>query len=269
MADSINKNTISEILARKNLNALNELKNTEIKNKSLISKQKELLNLFSNLLDAISTENKNNNNNSTNNNNSKNNNTNNNNTNNSNNSSSSTTTINNNNNNNNNNENGSESENENENESENENENQIKELNDSVDKIIDESKSFEEQIKLFKKVKDLNQYWRCNTCDDKKLKFKIFKQNLANCSSFIDEELFAKIFSYPLLTLANKLINTTSKEENEMIIANIQKNEKILYEADSFNNWMIQPNAKRVDLIDAIKLILNFNETKMDKVNAY
>ena len=54
-----------------------------------------------------------------------------------------------------------------------------------------------------------------------------------------------------------------------MIIANIQKNEKILYEADSFNNWMIQPNAKRVDLIDAIKLILNFNETKMDKVNAY
>ena len=47
-----------------------------------------------------------------------------------------------------------------------------------------------------------------------------------------------------------------------MIIANIQKNEKILYEADSFNNWMIQPNAKRVDLIDAIKLILNFNETK-------
>ena len=249
MADSINKNRISEILARKNLNALNELKNTEIKNKSLISKQKELLNLFSNLPDAISTENKNNNNN---------NNSTNNNNNNSNNNSSSSTTINNNNNN----ENGSESENENENEIENENENQIKELNDSVDKIIDESKSFEEQIKLFKKVKDLNQYWRCNSWDNKKLKFKIFKLNLANCSSFTDEELFAKIFSYPLLTLPNKLINTTSKEENEMIIANIQKNEKILYEADNFNNWMIQPNAKRVDLIDAIKLILNFNEIK-------
>ena len=205
MADSINKNRISEILARKNLNALNELKNTEIKNKRLISRQKELLNLFSNLLDAISTENKNNNNNTNNNSN--------------NNNSSSSTTINNNNNN----ENGRESENENENESENENENQIKKLNDSVDKITDESKSSEEQIKLFKKVKDLNQYWRCNTCDDKKLKFKIFKLNLANCSSFIDEELFAKIFSYPLLTLANKLINTTSKEENEIIIANIQK----------------------------------------------
>ena len=51
-----------------------------------------------------------------------------------------------------------------------------------------------------------------------------------------------------------------------MIIANIQKNEKTLYEADNFNDWMIQPNAKRVDLIDAIKLILiasiNFNEIK-------
>ena len=36
----------------------------------------------------------------------------------------------------------------------------------------------------------------------------------------------------------------------------------MLYEADNFNNWTIQSNAKRVDLIDAIKLILNFNETK-------
>ena len=41
-----------------------------------------------------------------------------------------------------------------------------------------------------------------------------------------------------------------------------KKNEKILYGADNFNNWMIQPNAKPVDLIDAIKVILNFNETK-------
>ena len=112
----------------------------------------------------------------------------------------------------------------------------IKELNNSVGKIIDESKSFEEQIKLLKKVKDLNQYWRCNSYDDKKLKFKIFKLNLANCSNFTDKELFAKIFSYPLLTLANKLLDTTSIEENQIIIVNIQKNEKILYEADNFNN---------------------------------
>ena len=39
MVDNINKNIISEKLARKNLNALNELKNAEIKNKCLSSNQ--------------------------------------------------------------------------------------------------------------------------------------------------------------------------------------------------------------------------------------
>ena len=39
------------------------------------------------------------------------------------------------------------SNNNNENENENENDNMIKELNDSLDKIIDKSKSFEDQIK--------------------------------------------------------------------------------------------------------------------------
>ena len=62
MVNNINKNTISEILARKNLNALNEIKNAEIKNKRLIPSQKELLDFFNNLLDTILTENKNNNN---------------------------------------------------------------------------------------------------------------------------------------------------------------------------------------------------------------
>ena len=46
MIENINKNTISETHARKNLNALNELKNTVIKNKRLSSNQKELLKLF-------------------------------------------------------------------------------------------------------------------------------------------------------------------------------------------------------------------------------
>ena len=76
MVDNVNKNTISEIHARKNLNALNKIKKTEIKNKCLISGQKELLNLFNNLFDAISSENKNNNNNTNANANNNNNNTN-------------------------------------------------------------------------------------------------------------------------------------------------------------------------------------------------
>ena len=62
LVDNINKNIISEILARKNLNALNEIKKAEIKNRRLLSSQKELLNLFNNLFNAISSENNNNNN---------------------------------------------------------------------------------------------------------------------------------------------------------------------------------------------------------------
>ena len=56
MVDSINKNTISEIHAEENINALNELKKTEIKDKRLMSGQKELLSFFNDLLDIILTE---------------------------------------------------------------------------------------------------------------------------------------------------------------------------------------------------------------------
>ena len=33
------------------------------------------------------------------------------------------------------------------------------------------------------------------------------------------------------------------------------------YEQDYFNDWMIQPNDQCINLIDAIDLILDFNET--------
>ena len=60
--------------------------------------------------------------------------------------------------------------------------------------MIDKSKSFEEQIKLLKKVKNLNEYWHCSSYGEKELKFKIFKLNLANCSNFINDKLFEQIF---------------------------------------------------------------------------
>ena len=63
MINGIKNNTISEILAKENLNALNELKKAGIKNERLISGQKELLNFFKDLLDASLTDNNNNNNN--------------------------------------------------------------------------------------------------------------------------------------------------------------------------------------------------------------
>ena len=73
MVDNINKNTISVKLPRKNLNALNELKNAKIKNKCLSSNQTEILKLFDDLLETISNNNYNNNNNNSNNNNGNNN----------------------------------------------------------------------------------------------------------------------------------------------------------------------------------------------------
>ena len=70
--------------------------------------------------------------------------------------------------------------------------NKIKKLNDHLDKIIDKSKSFEDQIKSLKKVENLGDYYRVNNFDDKKLKFKIFKLKLAYLSNKINENSFKK-----------------------------------------------------------------------------
>ena len=80
-------------------------------------------------------------------------------------------------------------------------------------------------------------------------------------SNIIEEMLFKQIFSHTFETLANKLINTTNKEENQIIVNNIEKNKDKLYELDPFYNYVVQPSSGRVDLIDAIDFILNFNKT--------
>ena len=57
LVNNIRNNTISEISAKKDLNTLNEIKNAEIiKYKKCTPKQKELLNLFNDLLDTILTD---------------------------------------------------------------------------------------------------------------------------------------------------------------------------------------------------------------------
>ena len=58
MIDEIKNNTISEALAKQKLNALNEIKKAETKNKRLINGQKILLNLFDDLIEAIFNNNK-------------------------------------------------------------------------------------------------------------------------------------------------------------------------------------------------------------------
>ena len=80
-------------------------------------------------------------------------------------------------------------------------------------------------------------------------------------SNIIDKKLFEQIFGHTLIKLADKLINTTDKEENQIIVKNIEKSKDKLLEMDDFNDWVIQPNSQRISLPDTIKLIPDFNET--------
>ena len=199
MVNNITNNTISEIDAKQGLNTLNEIKNAEIiKHKKYIPKQKESLNLFNNLLDAILavktlkpksqkdnillTSSKDEHDNDNDNDNDR--------------------------------ENYNEKENDNDNENDNENEkgngndsNIIKRLNNSLDGIIDKSKSFEDQIKSIRKVENLDEYRFMDDYDNKVLKFKILELELAHLSNIIDKKIFEQIFGHTFETLANKTNN--------------------------------------------------------------
>ena len=130
-------------------------------------------------------------------------------------------------------------------------------------KKIDKTKSFKEQIKLLRKIKNLEMYYYTKDYDNKELAFKVFKLKLAHLANIIDEELFANIFGYTLEVLVNKLINATNKEENQIIVENLKKNKEKLYKVDetsSFNDYVIQPSNKRINLMDVIDLGLDFNK---------
>ena len=143
----------------------------------------------------------------------------------------------------------------------------IKGLNNNLDEIIDKSKLFEEQIESLKKLEDLKGYWPYKDFGDKELKSKYFKIKLADMSNEIDKKLFEQIFGHTLIKLADKLINTTNKEENQITVKNInQNNSNKLFEMDVFNDWVILPSDRRINLIEAINLIVGFNEDQLDLV---
>ena len=85
-------------------------------------------------------------------------------------------------------------------------------------------------------------------------------------SNIIDKKLFEQIFGHTLIKLVDKLINTTNKGENQIIVKDINKNDDKLFEMDDFNDWVIQPSDWHINLIDAIDLILNFNKDQLDLV---
>ena len=79
-------------------------------------------------------------------------------------------------------------------------------------------------------------------------------------SNEIDEKLFAQIFPHTLTKLKDKLINTTNKKENQIIVNSIKKYMYKIIEMDEFNNFLIQPQ-QRADLKYTIDLIPNVSKT--------
>ena len=83
-------------------------------------------------------------------------------------------------------------------------------------------------------------------------------------SNEIDKKLFGKIFGHTLIKLTDKLINTKNREETQTIVNSIKKkwNKYKLIEMDEFSSdCVIKPNSQRINLLDIIDLILNFNKT--------
>ena len=104
--------------------------------------------------------------------------------------------------------------------------------------------------------------------DDKELKSKYFKIQLADMSNEIDEELFKQIFGHTIIKLADNLINTKNKEKSQINVNDIHKNKGKLFNKDEFGDWVIQAQ-QRSDLEDTIDIILNFNETiQLDLIGA-
>ena len=62
------------------------------------------------------------------------------------------------------------------------------------------------------------------------------------------------------------MINTTNKKENQVIVKNLNANKKNVHEQERTTpyDWVIQPDYWRINLINAIKLILDFNESELN-----
>ena len=133
----------------------------------------------------------------------------------------------------------------------------IKERNNNFKKI-DETKSFEDQIDILKEIPWLNNYWDMFRYEDnKEMSLTLFKLKFAHT---FNDNLFKEIFGHTSGKLADKLINTTSKKENQMLINDIEINRDKIFEQDKYGKFVIQPTHKRGDLLDTVKIILKFNE---------
>ena len=137
----------------------------------------------------------------------------------------------------------------------------VKEINNNFKKI-DETKSFEDQIDIFKKIPYLNEYWdMCYYENNKETNLRLLTLKFAHTFNDVDHNLFKQIAALISAKLADKLMNITSKEENQMFINDIEINRDKIFEQDKYGKFVIQPTHKRGDLLDTVKVILKFNET--------
>ena len=65
--------------------------------------------------------------------------------------------------------------------------------------------------------------------DNKETNLRLFKLKFAHVLNDVDDNLFKEIFGLTSVKLVDKLINTTSKEENQMLINNIKNKTKIKF----------------------------------------
>ena len=90
--------------------------------------------------------------------------------------------------------------------------------------------------------------------DNKETNFRLFKLKFAHIFNDVNDNLFKEIFSLTSVKLADKLINTANKEENQMFINDYKKNEDNIFEQDEFSNFIIRPVYKRLNILDVAKL---------------
>ena len=96
--------------------------------------------------------------------------------------------------------------------------------------------------------------------NNKETNLRLFKLKFALIFNDVDDNLFKEIFGFTSVKLADKLINTTSKEENQMLVNDIKINRDKSFEQDEFNKFVIKQADKRGDLLDTVRVILKFNE---------
>ena len=91
--------------------------------------------------------------------------------------------------------------------------------------------------------------------DNKEINHRLFKLKLEHIFNDVDDTLFKEIFGFTFVELADKLINTTSKEENQMLVNDIKINRYKIFEQE-YSKFVIKPAHKRDDLLDTVKIVL-------------